>query len=157
MQDSWNELSNWSLPVSPWQVLRAKLLAHLSVVLLPTLFIAVCGALVIPGSGAVKLLFEMNCLLYALLVALWGLFLGVKMPNLQWTNEIFVIKQSGCVGFALLGGWGYSMVFGGLYFLVGGLLGPALYLGIFAVITAALCLLLYRWLKTKGAARFATL
>lgn len=146
-----------SLPVSPWQVLRAKLRAHLLIVCVPAVFVAVCGAWVIPGSAAVKLLFEAVCLLYTLLLALWGLFLGVKMPNLTWTNEIFVLKQSGCVGFALLGSWVYWAALGGLYFLFGSMLSPALYLGIWAALTAAFDLALYLWLRTKGAARFATL
>ena len=33
---------------------------------------------------------------YVLLMALVGLFLGVKMPTLTWTNEIMPIKQGGC-------------------------------------------------------------
>ena len=32
---------------------------------------------------------------YVLLMALAGLFLGVKMPTLTWTNEIMPIKQGG--------------------------------------------------------------
>ena len=36
-------------------------------------------------------------MLYPLLRALAGLALGLKMPNLTWTNETTPIKQSGCV------------------------------------------------------------
>lgn len=146
-----------SLPVTPWQVLRAKLRAHLLIVCVPTVFVAVCGAMILRETAAVKLLFELVCLLFALLMALWGLFLGLKLPNLQWTNETFVIKQSGCVAFTLFGGWAYPLLLGGLYFLVGASLGPTFYLSLAAAVTAGLDLVLYLWLKTRGARIFATL
>lgn len=146
-----------SLPIHPWQALRAKLEMHLLLAAGPTLFLAICGAVVLSDALPVRLLFVLVILLDALLAALGGLFLNLKMPNLNWTNEIAVIKQSGAVAITLFGGWAIAIVVGGLYFLVGGVLGPVLYLGIIALIFAALDVLLYFWLRKKGAAIFAAL
>ena len=121
------------------------------------LFCAVCGAFILNCSLAVRVLFVTECLFITLLTALWGLFLGVKLPNLEWTNEIYPIKQGGAVTFALFGGWGFAALFGGLYFAVNSFMGPAVYLGAAVLITAVLSLALYLWLKTRGAERFASL
>ena len=43
-------------------------------------------------------------------MALAGLFLGVKIPTLTWTNEIMPIKQGVPVVIALFGGFGYIML-----------------------------------------------
>ena len=47
---------------------------------------------------------------YVLLMALVGLFLGVKMPTLTWTNEIMPIKQGAPVVITLFGGFGYMVL-----------------------------------------------
>ena len=96
-------------------------------------------------------------LLFVLLSALFGLMLGVRNANLVWTNEIIPIKQSVSVMLALLSGWGYAAVFVlGVLFL-GAFVSVPVFAAVFAVLTAALCILLYRWLRTRGAARFAAL
>lgn len=96
-------------------------------------------------------------LLYTLLSALAALALGLKMPNLTWTNETTPIKQSGCVMLALFANWFYAIALGGLYFLCGKVLSAAAYLAIFAVVTAAGSALLLRWVKKQGARIFAAL
>ena len=45
----------------------------------------------------------------------------------------------------------------GLYLAFAWRLGLALYLTLFAVVTAVGCVVLYRWLKTRGAELFANL
>ena len=57
----------------------------------------VCLLAVYPGSPLELLFIAVTALSYALLMALLGLFLGLKMPNLSWTNEVVPIKQSACV------------------------------------------------------------
>lgn len=94
-----------SLPVSPWQVLRAKLRLQLLITVPPMLLCLVCLLAVYPGSPLELLFIAVTALSYALLMALLGLFLGLKMPNLSWTNEVVPIKQSACVALSLFGGW----------------------------------------------------
>ena len=83
--------------------------------------------------------------------------IGVRMPLLNWTNELAPIKQSGAVAIAMFGGWLLSIVFAGLYLLAGYRLGTGVYLTVWTVFLAAAALLLLRWLDTKGAADFAAL
>ena len=146
-----------SLPVVPWQVLRAKLDVQLVLTGVPVLFCALCMVLVLPGGALEKVLLVVVALLYTLLSALAALALGLKMPNLTWTNEATPIKQSGCVMLSLFANWFYALALGGLYFLCGNAISAAAYLAIFAVVTAAGSALLLRWVKQRGARIFAAL
>ena len=146
-----------SLPVVPWQVLRAKLDVQLVLTGVPVLFCALCMVITLPGSALEKVLLVVVALLYTLLSALAALALGLKMPNLTWTNETTPIKQSGCVMLSLFANWFYAIALGGLYFLCGNAISAATYLAIFAVVTAAGSALLLRWVKKQGARIFAAL
>ena len=146
-----------SLPVTPWQVLRAKLDTQLLLTGVPMLFCALCAVITLPGGAAEMALAVVVALLYTLLSALAALALGLKMPNLTWTNEITPIKQGGSVMLALFVNWFYAIALGGLYFLCSRYLSAAAYLAIFAAVTAVVCALLLRWLKRRGTRIFAAL
>ena len=145
-----------SLPVRPWQVLRAKLKVQLALTALPALVPLACMAFILPVTAALPLVFA-EALAYIAFSACLGLTLGVARANLTWTSELMPIKQSLAVTIALFGGWLYAIVFAGLYLWQGWKLGAAAYLAIVAAVTLAMTELLLRWLKTKGAQRFAML
>lgn len=139
------------------QSLRAKLDVQLVLTGVPVLFCALCMVIALPGSALEKVLLVIVALLYTLLSALAALALGLKMPNLTWTNETTPIKQSGCVMLSLFANWFYALALGGLYFLCGNALSAAAYLAIFAVVTAAGSALLLHWVKQRGTRIFAAL
>lgn len=139
------------------RAVRAKLDVQLVLTGVPVLFCALCMVIALPGSALEKALLVIVTLLYTLLSALAALALGLKMPNLTWTNETTPIKQSGCVMLSLFANWFYALALGGLYFLCGNALSAAVYLAIFAVVTAAGSALLLRWVKKQGARIFAAL
>ena len=146
-----------SLPLRPWQALQAKLSMQLLLSGVPTL---VC-ALLVAAAGAfhgAELLLGLAVLAgFTLFSALSGLCLGLKLPVLHWTSEIYPIKQSACVALALLINFLYPIVLGGGYLLFGYRLGFAGYMGLFAAGTFLLSALLLLWLRKKGAAIFASL
>ena len=142
------------LPVSPWQALRAKLNLHLGIAALPLLLCAVVGALVVPGTLAQKLLVIAVSLLFGIFTALFGLVVGVLLPNLNWTNEMLVIKQSAAVFFAIFAPMILSIAMGGLYLWFGWKLGATGWLSAVGLLFVALDGILFLWLKGKGAARF---
>lgn len=147
-----------SLPVTPWQVLRAKLSMQLLLTEIPTLFCVVCLAVVYPYSPTELLFAVLVPILYVLLSALFGLFLGLKMPNLSWTSEITPIKQSACVTIVLFSGFGYTAILcAGFLLLSGWKLGFTGYMALFSGATLAMCALLWFWLRNKGCRCFASL
>ena len=146
-----------SLPVLPWQCLRAKLRLQLVLLLPPLVFTAACVGLAADGPLAARILAFLVPVLNGVFFTLLGLAVGVKRPTLQWTNEIVPIKQSAAVMIVTLGGMGFGAVMGGLYFLLGAFVPVTVYLAVFAVGLAAGSLFLYRWLRQKGAALYAAL
>ena len=147
-----------SLPVEPWQALRAKLRMQVLLTVPPLLLCVVCAAIVYPLGLVGLLVTAVFAASYALLGALAGLTLGVKMPVLTWTDQLMPIKQSAPVMLTLFGGMGYTiLLFAGFLLLPGWRLGFAGYAACFAAANLLLCAVLHRWLRRKGAALFAAL
>lgn len=147
------------LPVKPWQVLRAKLMLHLSLAVIPVLFCSTVLMILSPASTTVlqRILILVVSVLNMLLFALFGLFLGLNLPNLSWTNEIVPIKQSASVFFVIFSCIGLSIAFGGFYLLFGWHIGATAWMSIFALFFLAADAALYLWLRGPGSRRFALL
>lgn len=141
-----------SLPVKPWQVLRAKLMVQLLLTGIPAILCIICMAVVVPAGIPELLLAAAVILCYVVMSALLGLSIGLKTPNLVWTNEIAPIKQSIGAMLALLTGFLYGAVLGGIYFLWGERMGCPAYLLTALLVTLALTALLYLWLRKRGTA-----
>lgn len=147
-----------SLPVTPWQVLRAKMTLQLLLTGVPLAFCAACLPFTRPYSAPELLATVFVLLAYGLFSALYALFLGVVTANLTWTNEMTPIKQNMGVLFAMFGGFAYSALLCAGFLLLGGWkLGFASYMALFGAATLALCALLWLWLRRKGCSRFAAL
>ena len=146
-----------SLPVSGWQALAAKLKLHLVFALPPTLLLTLCTLWVLRPSPAFALLIPAVAVLFVVVMAQLGLFVNLLAPNLTWTSEIVPIKQSLSVSLALFGGWGIVLLLGGIYFLLRKLVSPLAYLAVLTVLLLAAAVLLFLWLKNRGARIFERL
>lgn len=147
-----------ALPIKPWQILRAKIHMQLLLTILPLLICILCVALVCPLPPTWLLITVLFTVSYSFLTALSGLLLGVKMPMLTWTNEVMPVKQGAPVMITLFGSIGYTvLLFLGFILLPGWTLGFPVYINCFTGVNLILSTYLYRWLRKKGAARFATL
>ena len=146
-----------SLPVTAWQVLRAKLRMHLLLTAVPAAVLGVCLVVVCDFPAAQMAAVLALAAVFLVFYALMNLFLGLKMPNLHWTSEITPVKQGGAVALALLGGFVYAALLAGLYFLLGWRIGFVAYMGAFLIVTLAATVLLSIWMKKKGCAIFAAL
>ena len=144
-----------SLPVRPLDVLRAKLNMQLILTGAPVIICMLCAAFMFTPLQFVSAF--VSALTFVLLLALFDLFVGLKMPNLNWTSEITPIKQSGGVMIAMLGGFIYTVIYCALFFMVGYKLGAVQFLLAVAAINLILSVLIYLWLKKKGAAVFSAL
>lgn len=146
-----------SLPVTPWQVLRAKLLVQVLVTGIPMAVTSVLILLAVRPALPLALLLIALPQAFVWLSAVFGLTMDLKRPNLVWTNEITVIKQRLTVLLAMLGGWVYAALVGVLYYLFGIDMGAAWYLLVWTVLTVVLTLVLLRWLHRTGSRLFAAL
>ena len=146
-----------SLPVEPAKILHAKMAVQLILTGIPMLFAAACGAIVVPASAAVKAMVFVMPLVYVLFLAVSGMFAGIRMPLLNWTNEVAPIKQSGAVAIILFGGWGVITAMAGLYLLIGYRIGAVCYLACWSILLAIVSVILLKWLDTGGAEVFSSL
>ena len=146
-----------SLPVEPRKILHAKMAVQLILTGIPMLLAAACGAIVVPASAAVKTIVFVMPLVYVLFSAVCGIFVGIRMPLLNWTNEIAPIKQSGAVAIILYGGWGVITAMAGLYLLIGYRIGALVYMAVWSILLAAIAFVLLRWLDTRGVDAFSSL
>lgn len=83
-----------SLPIDALQVFSAKIKLNLS---LTFTAIAICAILLVLGGGLqipVLLAAIVMPVILAVFCAVFGIFINLKMPKLDWTNEAAVVKQS---------------------------------------------------------------
>ena len=146
-----------SLPVSPWEALRAK--ANMAALLngAAVLFAAVTIGIALGLDAWAIALVGAACVLYAWLHAYFGLAIDLRNANLSWTDDSVPVKRSMSTLLSLLGGWAFC----GLAALAGYFLcapfGCAPVLIGLAVLAAVIAAVLRTWLRTKGARQFATL
>lgn len=145
------------LPVRPFDVLKAKLKLHLWLTLPPLWLFAASVLIVLQPTWYYAVLLVLAATLFAILMALIGLCLNLKMPNLKWVNEMVPVKQSMSVMLSMFGGWGVVLTAGLLYWLTDSFLSPILFLVIILCVIFAVCVLLWNWLRTRGARIFAFL
>ena len=146
-----------SLPVHPKTFLRAKSAVQLILSVPPMLFAVICVTAIMRNPMTEKLMICLVPLLYTVFYTAFSSYLGTKMPIINWTNETTPIKQSGFIAIAIFSSWAVTIVFAGLYIWIGYQLGIVRYLALWAVLLAAVSLILFRWLDTKGSRRFAEL
>lgn len=146
-----------SLPVSARQILMAKLNMHLILTLLPAAFPVAVAEWLLKPQFSCAILMPAVVALFILLMAETGLALDLKMPNLHWNSEIVPTKQSTPILIALFGSWAMIVALGGLYVLLKRFCNVSLFLGLLCILLAIACLILFRWLQTKGAGIFERL
>ena len=87
----------------------------------------------------------------------FGLFLNLKRPNLNWSNETMVVKQSMAVTISMFGGWILTALIVVSAIFLSDAVGGLLLAGLWTIVIGALAVLLYCWLGKKGAAILARL
>ncbi|GAA4291315.1 ABC transporter permease [Anaerocolumna aminovalerica] len=92
---------------------------------------------------------------FAFFVSIFGLLINLKMPNLNWTSEVSVIKQSGATTVAVL----FNMFISFLPFILMFALNirPAVINGAMALVLIILSSIMYGYINTKGDKIFAQL
>lgn len=134
-----------------------KLSVQLILTGIPTLFCCVCAGIALRYTAVEFILATVMNLVFVAFMAAFDLFLGLKMPDLNWTNEITPIKQGASVMLSLLIGFVAALIPGGVYMMVGYGIGFTVFMLITLAVFAAVTFVLYRWLRKKGCEIFATL
>lgn len=146
-----------SLPVTSWQILRAKIRMHVILTMIPAIVLDVAVMTLVKPSLTNGVMMILIPCLYVCLTAYIGLAVNLKMPKLDWTSETAVVKQSMGVMVALLSNFVYIIVLVVGYILLGNITGLTPYLIISAVVTAVIAAAFRVWLKGRGVQVFKAL
>lgn len=144
-----------SLPIDPWEILKAKESMGVKLNIIPTMFFAVSCCIMFKFEILESILVLVSLYMFIYLLQNFALFLDLKKLNLNWTNVATLTKQSMQVLINLFGGWLFSVVIGfGGFFLANAIGGEAV-LVIYIALFAVLYRIIHRWIKIKGTELFA--
>lgn len=146
-----------SLPVAPWEWLKAKMKLQIMTTLIPVLVCSICVVAAVSQSVEQTIAIIGIPALFVLFMTVFGMFLGISMPNLTWTNETAPIKQSISVIIALIGGWALGIGNAVLYFLWCHKIGVNAYVLLEGILLLVVTAAFSVWLKKRGAKLFAML
>lgn len=146
-----------ALPVPAFQALKAKWRLHLALTLPSAMILTLAAEIVLKLELGISILLLVLVMAFVLFMALAGLFLNLKLPNLTWTNETVPVKQGMSVMLALFGGWAVVIVLSFAYYAARNLITPTVFLALSAGLLLILSALIYHFMKTKGAKILETL
>jgi len=146
-----------SLPVSPWKVLKTKISFHMILTVIPALIFVIVLQFIVDMPIAMRIMSFVCAFVFPLFEAAFGLMLNLKMPNLNWTDEMVAVKQGANVLIAIFGGWVVVITLGLLYILLIDYILPIIYLVISVAIVLAVTIAMIVWIKKKGTMIFSNL
>ena len=143
-----------SLPVSSWDVLRSKLQLHMLIALPPLALLSVVAALILGYEGQMLAQVLLLPTVFGVFSGLLGLFENLRHPNFNWINETQAVKSGASVLITMFAGMGLVLLPILACLIFSDWLTPVLVGWIMLGLLAALCVLLYLWLRRKGPAVF---
>jgi ABC-2 type transport system permease protein len=145
------------LPIRTERIFLAKGLANGVITGIPALLSSICTCIILKQSFLLSVCVVLAVTVCVAFASAGGIAVNLLLPNLKWTNEVAVIKQSMSTLVSMLGGMGAMALLVGGYFLFGKYL-PAW--GFLLICTAILLVAsgcICGFLKKKGARIFEEL
>ncbi len=143
-----------SLPIKAQDVLQAKAAMQNLLIAVPTLLFVIMASIALSVDADMMVLIILAAAAYSRFCSYAGLYLNLRNPRLNWTDETIPIKQSGSVAITLFGSWVVALVLVFVGYLLRNIISPKVFVLILLVIFAILSTLMERWIKTTGAAWF---
>ncbi|MBQ7915702.1 MAG: hypothetical protein IJ315_02810 [Firmicutes bacterium] len=146
-----------SLPITSKDILLAKFYMHCLVCIPPGILSALVCCIFLQASWQGYIFAVILPGLVTIFMALFGLIINLHMPKFDWLNETVCVKQSGSTMLAMFGGMALVLVPVVLYIILANRISGYVYLTLLAAILVIACLLMYRYLITKGCILFEKL
>lgn len=146
-----------SLPVSTKAVLSAKLRLHYAVSLPSILMAAVIICALMRPRGLMLVYYFALPGVLSVFIGLLGLAANLRHPKLDYVNETQAVKSSVAVMIAMFAGMGLVVVATVGYLFLADILSFEVYGGILLALLIAGCLLLRRYIMTRGVKLFEQL
>jgi ABC-2 type transport system permease protein len=142
-----------SLPVSETMIFASKILVNLTIlapVILASVFI--CITMQIPFINSI--LIVLSAAFFSVFISLYGLVINLSFPNLTWTHEAIIVKQSTASLICVFSGIGMIVILYLLLMITGNSLIAML---LFICLLLVLSLLLYKRLLNGARKQFVKL
>ena len=142
-----------NLPITGLQIFASKILVNATIIA-PALLASVFICFIMEMSIIESLIVLLSALSFSLFVALYGLVINLSFPNLSWSNETVIVKQSTASMISVFTGIGMA----GVQFLLMMGLGNAISgILIFIALLWILNFALYKRLSNSGGRQFEKL
>ena len=146
-----------TLPLDARLMLKAKVFLHVIVTLVPAAFLSVCLSVSLKLTPVVAIISFAITVVFVFLSAEFGLLLNLNHPNLKWSNETAVIKQSLPVFIAMFAGMIFSAAIGAASFFLGSVMAHEYSSLIILVFCAALLAAIHLYLSKTAEKKLAGL
>ena len=146
-----------SLPIKTKDILFAKERLHVLMTVFAVMFFAVSFCVAFEIELVAAILLVIDAAIFTFYGAAFSLAMGLKFPNLKWTNETVAVKQGTGNMIVALGGMGSTLLVGGAAYGLGILMPTSFVLLIIGVIFAALAVALNVWIYRRGVEIFENL
>ena len=146
-----------SLPVSSWEVLRAKLRLHMLIALPPLVLVSIVSALVLGYEGQMRVLVLLLPTVFGVFSGFLGLFENLRHPNFNWINETQAVKSGASVLLTMFIGMGLVLLPILACLIFSDAVTPELMGWILLALLTVLSVLLYYWIRKKGVKIFEAL
>lgn len=143
-----------SLPVSTISILRTKLLLHYSVSIPPVLLLGIVAAIVLQGGPWFTAAVIVLPLVFNLFVGAFGLFINLRHPFFEWTNETQAVKTGASVLISMFGSLAFLIVPTLFYSFLSMIINMNFIFWPFAAVMLIFTGLLYYLIKDKGVALY---
>ena len=128
-----------NLPVSVLMIFASKILVNLTV-LAPTLLASLLICYTMQLSFIDSLLIVLLAASFSIFVSLYGLVINLSFPNLSWTNETVIVKQSMASMISVFTGIGMAIIQYFLIMVIGKIVtGLLVFIGILFILSLLLC------------------
>ena len=145
------------LPIQTKRIFLAKGLANGVVTGIPAVLSSIAVCIILKQSFLLSVCVLLAVTACVVLASAGGIAINLLLPNLKWTNEVAVVKQSMSTLVSMFGGMGAVALLVGGYFLCGKYLPAWGYLLVCAGALLLASIGIWVWLKKRGAKIFEEL
>lgn len=147
-----------SLPIKETDIFKAKIFMNLILIVPISILSFIAIALKLKFDFVFILIMIATIIAIGILTAVGGILANLLFPNLDWKNEVAVVKRSASVMIVLFGEMIYLAIFGGIFYLLNVSMNNInLFLAISTIVTFIISIILWNIVKTKGVKIFRNL
>jgi ABC-2 type transport system permease protein len=99
-----------SLPINTKTILNSKIFVNLTITVPIALLFGVLMNIKFQPDIVTRMMLIITPIIYSIFVAVWGMFINIKMPNFEWESETAVIKQGMSSMIGMLGGAVFAVI-----------------------------------------------